>query len=172
MPPMPPVTRTGGIPGGKPPWDTCGQKKGQTGVKGWDAVAADLAGRFDLHRRLAAPGVSDPTLANVVQGSFEFAVLLSLSFVAVAALGRGDEAALRAALAGTPAQVAFVGSRRKFATLSARLAAAGVDPLRLAAVAAPAGLDIHAITPEEIALSILAQVVGWRRTGNRHPPAA
>jgi len=67
--------------------------------------------------------------------------------------------------------VAFVGSRRKFAILSARLAEAGVDPAALAAVAASAGLDIHAITPEEIALSILARVVGWRRRGNRDAPA-
>ena len=133
---------------------------------------ADLAGRFDLHRTLAAPGVNDPTLAEVVQGSFDLAAGVCETYVVVATQGRGDEAALRAALSGTPARVAFVGSRAKFATLSARLAEAGADPRRLAAVAAPAGLDIHAITPEEIALSILAQVVGWRRTGNRQPPAS
>ena len=128
---------------------------------------ADLAGRFDLHRTLAAPGVSDPLLADTVQGTFDIA---AATYVVVATQGRGDEAALRAALACGAAHVAFVGSRRKFATLSARLAEAGVDPVLLAAVAAPAGLDIHAITPEEIALSILAQVVGWRRTGNRKVP--
>lgn len=133
---------------------------------------ADLAGRFDLHRTLAAPGVNDPGLADAVQGSFDFAAGGSETYVVVATQGRGDEAALRAALAAMPARVAFVGSRAKFATLSARLAGAGVDPVRLAAVAAPAGLDIHAITPDEIALSILAQVIGWRRTGNRNAPAS
>jgi len=61
----------------------------------------------------------------------------------------------------------LAGSRRKFATLSARLAEAGVDPAALAAVVASAGLDIHAISPEQIALSILARVVRRRRRGNR-----
>ncbi len=130
----------------------------------------DLAGRFDLHRTLAAAGVNDPGLADVVQGSFDIAKGVSQTYVVVATQGRDDAAALRAALGCGAAQVAFVGSRAKFATLSARLAGDGVDPARLAAVAAPAGLDIHAITPEEIALSILAQVVGWRRSGNRDAP--
>ncbi len=125
----------------------------------------ELAGRFDLHRTLAAPGLDDAGLAEVVGGGFDGAA--GAAFVVVATQGRGDDAALRAALAIGAGHVAFVGSRRKFATLSARLAADGIDPALLAAVAAPAGLDIHAITPEEIALSILAQVVGWRRRGNR-----
>ena len=132
---------------------------------------ADLAARFDLFRTLAAPGLSDPALADAVLDSFD-PLPRTAGFVVVATQGRGDEAALRAALAAGAARLAFVGSRRKFATLSARLAGAGVDPALLAAVAAPAGLDIHAITPEEIALSILAQVVGWRRAGDRAAAAA
>ena len=128
----------------------------------------DLAARFDLQRILAAPGVNDPELADVVQGSFDIAGLTG-GYVVVATQGRGDEAALRAALASGAARVAFVGSKAKFAALSARLAADGVDA---GAVVAPAGLDINAITPEEIALSILAQVVGWRRRDTRPGPAA
>jgi xanthine dehydrogenase accessory factor len=128
----------------------------------------DLAARFDLHRTLAAPGVNDPSLADTVQASFDVTTGASQTYVVVATQGRDDAAALRAALASGAEHVAFVGSRRKFATLAARLGEAGVDPAALAAVAAPAGLDIHAITPEEIALSILAQVVGWRRKGNRN----
>ena len=58
-------------------------------------------------------------------------------------------------------------SKRKFATLSERLIKDGVPRARLDAVQAPAGLDIGAITPEEIALSILAQVVAARRTSIR-----
>ncbi|MGQ0565807.1 MAG: XdhC family protein [Gemmobacter sp.] len=132
----------------------------------------DLAARFDLHRTLAAPGLADPTLADNVQDSFDLPPGAGPPrYVVVATQGRGDEAALRASLAAGAAQVAFVGSRRKFATLSARLAGEGVDTGLLAAVAAPAGLDIHAITPEEIALSILAQVVGWRRADDRPAPA-
>ena len=132
----------------------------------------DLAGRFELHRTLAAPGLKEPGLADVVRGDFGFVAVTYQTYVVVATQGRSDEAALRAAVDCGAAHVAFVGSRAKFATLSARLAGGGVDPAALAAVAAPAGLDIHAITPEEIALSILAQVVGWRRAGNRNAAMA
>ena len=79
--------------------------------------------------------------------------------------GRGDEAALKAALAAEADYVAFVGSRRKAEALSAKLSEDGIDPERLAALKAPAGLDLGAITPEEIALSILAEIVAARRGG-------
>jgi xanthine dehydrogenase accessory factor len=86
-------------------------------------------------------------------------------FVVVATQGRGDARALAAALAAGADYVAFVGSRRKAAALRERLAGQGIDRAALDAVAAPAGLDIGAETPEEIALSILAQIVARRRKG-------
>ena len=79
--------------------------------------------------------------------------------------GRGDEAALQAALAADADYVAFVGSRRKAAALKAALAERGVAPERLAQLKAPAGLDLGAITPDEIAVSILAEIVASRRGG-------
>ncbi|WP_439140165.1 XdhC family protein, partial [Planktotalea sp.] len=54
-------------------------------------------------------------------------------------------------------------SGRKFANLAVKLTAKGVEQARIDAVKAPAGLDIGAITPEEIALSILADLVQVRR---------
>ena len=88
-------------------------------------------------------------------------------FVVVSTQGRGDEAALQAALAVDADYVAFVGSRKKAAALKAALAARGVDAEQLARLKAPAGLDLGAITPDEIALSILAEIVAVRR--RRHP---
>lgn len=84
-------------------------------------------------------------------------------FVVVATQGQGDLDALKSVLTGEPAYVAFVGSARKFAALGAKLQAAGIAPETIAAVHAPAGLDLGAVTPEEIALSILAQLVQVRR---------
>ena len=84
-------------------------------------------------------------------------------FVVVATQGRGDRDALRVALHSDAPYVAFVGSRRKAASLSVALAADGVPPGRLAALRAPAGLAIGAIAPEEIAVSILAEIVQVRR---------
>jgi xanthine dehydrogenase accessory factor len=84
-------------------------------------------------------------------------------YVLVSTQGRGDEAALLAALSVDAAYVAFVGSRRKAETLKAAMAARGVAPERLARLKAPAGLDLGAITPDEIAISILAEIVKVRR---------
>ena len=87
------------------------------------------------------------------------------SFVVVATQGRGDRRALEGAIATGSAYVAFVGSRRKAAKLRGDLIAAGGDPERVEAVRGPAGLDIGAATPGEIALAVLADVVRERRQG-------
>ncbi len=84
-------------------------------------------------------------------------------FVVVATQGRGDEAALRAALSVEADYLAFVGSGKKAEKLRAKLVGEGVDPAALAKLKSPAGLDLGAITPEEIALSILAEIVERRR---------
>jgi xanthine dehydrogenase accessory factor len=89
-------------------------------------------------------------------------------YIVVATQGRGDEAALRAALAVDTRYAAFVGSHAKIASLRQKLAAE-VPADRLEALRAPAGLNIGAITPEEIALSILAEMVLHRRHGQRQP---
>ncbi len=87
----------------------------------------------------------------------------SSSFIVVATQGKRDREALEAALATGAPYVAFVGSRKKAAELKAQLAARGVAAERLAALHSPAGLDIGGITPEEIALSVLAEIVQERR---------
>jgi xanthine dehydrogenase accessory factor len=132
---------------------------------------ASLAGRFNLHRTLAAPGLTAGESggeADVVQDGFALdAMPRGQRFIVVATQGKADEAGLRDALASGADYIAFVGSRRKFATLSDRLLADGIAAEALAGVKAPAGLQIHAITPEEIALSILAEIVLVRRSGGR-----
>ena len=81
----------------------------------------------------------------------------------VATQGAGDVAALTSALAASHAYVAFVGSRRKFAAYAGKLTDAGIGEAALAGVRSPAGLHINAVTPEEIALSIMAEIVQTRR---------
>ncbi|MEM9638160.1 MAG: XdhC family protein [Pseudomonadota bacterium] len=87
----------------------------------------------------------------------------SSRFIVVATQGQGDLDALKSALEGDCRYIAFVGSRRKYASLAERLAAMGIEQSRIDDVQAPAGLDLGAVTPEEIALSILAQLVQERR---------
>ena len=88
-------------------------------------------------------------------------------FVVVSTQGKGDEAALRSALATEAGYHAFVGSHRKMAALRDKLIAEGVDAAAIDRVKAPAGLDLGAITPEEIAMSILAEITMERRRGQR-----
>lgn len=129
-----------------------------------------ISAGFDFATALAAPGLAreDAPPVDTLSDGFVFNTDRSgPRFVVVATQGKGDEAALRSAVAAGADYIAFVGSRRKFGTLSERLIADGVDPAALAAVHAPAGLDIKAITPDEIALSILAQIVAHRRSGQR-----
>jgi xanthine dehydrogenase accessory factor len=116
-----------------------------------------VAATAEDHARFAEP---DARITG-----FEITPAMAASFAVVATQGRGDEAALRAALAAVDGYVAFVGSHRKAAALRAELAAHGVAAERLARVRAPAGLDIGAVTPEEIALSIVAEIVQTRRRG-------
>ncbi len=87
------------------------------------------------------------------------------SFVVVATQGKGDREALEGALASGAGYVAFVSSRRKAAKLKQDLIDRGADPDRVGVIRAPAGLDIGAATAEEIALSILADIVRERRLG-------
>ena len=75
-----------------------------------------------------------------------------------------DCAALPALLSTDAGYVGVMGSERRWATTRARLEADGVDPAALDRVHAPIGVEVGAETPEEIALSIMAEVVAHRRT--------
>lgn len=133
-----------------------------------------LGAGFDFDLALAAPGSELTDLPDSVRLSDGYAFDTGADaarYLVVATQGKGDEAALRAALSAGGAYVAFVGSRRKFASLRAKLSEAGVSQDDLDRVKAPAGLDIKAITPEEIALSILAEIVSARRAPQREAGA-
>jgi xanthine dehydrogenase accessory factor len=82
--------------------------------------------------------------------------------VVIAAHGRDELRALRRALEADVPYVGLVASRVRGEAVRAELRAEGVDADRLET---PAGLDIGARTPEEIALSILARIVAVRRSG-------
>lgn len=90
-----------------------------------------------------------------------------LRAVVVATQGQGDFDALKNALDTAPDYCAFVGSRKKFQALAERLQGAGVERDRIDAVKAPAGLNINAVSAEEIALSIMAELVLHRRAPKR-----
>ena len=133
------------------------------------AVAvADLGRRMGFSVTVCAPAAEQGAFAEADERIEGYALPVESErgrYVVVSTQGRGDEAALEAALAADADYVAFVGSRRKAAALRKALAGRGVDAERLAAFKAPAGLDLGAITPEEIAVSVLAEIVAFRRRG-------
>ena len=95
--------------------------------------------------------------------------------VAVAVVTRGhneDEECLRAVLEARPDYVGMIGSRRRTNIVLGRLRESGFTDEVLREVRAPVGLDIGAVLPEEVALSILAEIVAERRGGNCAPLSA
>ena len=78
---------------------------------------------------------------------------------------RSDREALQAALSSDAGYVGMIGSPSKTRAAFKALLRAGVAPETLARVNAPIGLDLHAETPDEIALSVAAELLRWRRGG-------
>ena len=89
------------------------------------------------------------------------------SFIVVASQGKRDRDALRFSISTGSPYVAFVASRRKAAKLKRDLIDDGADAAPVHRIRAPAGAHIGAVTPEEIALSILVDIVRERRLGAR-----
>jgi xanthine dehydrogenase accessory factor len=91
--------------------------------------------------------------------------------VVVASMGRGDEDALEAALAGDAGYIGLVASAKRGSAVLAELRARGLDEEALAHVRCPAGLDLGPSSQEEIAVAILAELVAWRHRGPRSATA-
>jgi xanthine dehydrogenase accessory factor len=86
------------------------------------------------------------------------------AFIALTHDPKIDDPALLAALAANCFYIGALGSRKTHAKRLERLTAAGAAPEALARIRAPIGLPIGAISPEEIAVAIMAEVTqGWRQ---------
>lgn len=95
--------------------------------------------------------------------------------VAVTVVTRGhneDEQCLQAVMSARPDYVGLIGSKRRTNIVLERLRAAGADERDLREVRAPVGLDLGAVSPQEVALSILAEIVAERRGGTGLPLSA
>ena len=88
--------------------------------------------------------------------------------IVIATHGEYDEDVLEHVLRAPAAYIGMVASHRRADVCRANLRAAGMTEGQLARLQAPAGLDLGAVTPEEIAASILAELVHVRRSGVVH----
>ncbi|MEX2156463.1 MAG: XdhC family protein [Gemmatimonadales bacterium] len=87
--------------------------------------------------------------------------------VVIATRGHRNDALILERVATSPAgYVGLLGSRRKKVVVTKGLTAAGVPAKTLQRVRVPVGLAIGAVTPEEIAVSVVAELIAWRRTGD------
>ena len=124
---------------------------------GIETIVIDPRGRFLTEERF--PGVTlddrwpDEAIAAWRPGPATAVVTLSHDT-------KIDDPALIAALATDASYVGALGSRRSHAARRERLAEAGVEPSAIDRIDAPVGIDIGAIGPSEIALSIAAAMVG------------
>ena len=76
-----------------------------------------------------------------------------------------DQEVLEWALGTDAGYIGMIGSRRKIQTVYTNLKEKGIPEEKLKRVHAPIGLDIGALTPEEIAVSIMAEIIKVRRRG-------
>jgi xanthine dehydrogenase accessory factor len=135
------------------------------------AVAlARLAAAMGYGITVCAPAPEQESFPGVDERIEGYALPVSVAgerFIVASTQGKGDELAVRAMLAADVKYKAFVASRRKMAAIRAKLLAEGITAAALDTIKSPAGLDIHAISPEEIALSILAEITLVRRKNAR-----
>lgn len=109
------------------------------------------------------PG-AEQILCLPIREAFEELPLGQQDYVVIATPGHhGDFDAVRGALATRAGFIGLLGSRRKRDTLLTTLETEGFDPEQRDRVVTPVGLDIGAQTPEEIAVSIVGQLIALRR---------
>ena len=107
----------------------------------------------------AKPGSFEKVDELITQLSLQQVKTNNNSFIVVATQGEQDETAIEQALSKPSAYVGFVSSRKKKATIMSFLEASGLDKQKLDGIHSPAGININAKTPEQVAISILAEII-------------
>ncbi len=150
-------------------------------VVGRSAIAqalCSLASKLGFDVVMAAPGGQREEFADARDWLEDIDEVADLAprpaAVVVATQGSGDARGLGAAIESGAAYVGFIASPKKSARLKESLRKRGYDEAAVDAIDAPAGMDIGARTPEEVALSVLAEVLRRRKlareaaTGKEH----
>jgi len=115
------------------------------------------AGRFPGADRIICDNF-EPALEGLDIGPGTYAIIVTRGH-------QHDRDCLRKVIAHPAAYIGMIGSRRKIKAVMNQLAQEGIPHEKLAAVFSPIGLDIGAETPEEIAVSIMAEVINTYRGG-------
>lgn len=138
-------------------------------VAGFETVIADDRPAFANKERFpdaieTHAGPWEETFPNLTSNDFSYLVIATRGH-------KGDLTCLRWALT-TPARfIGMIGSRRKLIEFARVLEAEGVAPEQFERIHSPVGLDIGAITPQEIAVSVVAEMIAVRRNVTPSIPA-
>jgi xanthine dehydrogenase accessory factor len=109
-------------------------------------------------------GPWDEILPRLKVNEFSYLVLVTRGH-------KGDLTCLRWALTTSARYIGMIGSRRKFIEIAKVLESEGVPPEKLERVHSPVGLDIGALTPEEIGVAIVAEMIAVRRSATPSTPS-
>jgi xanthine dehydrogenase accessory factor len=130
-------------------------------VTGWRPYVIDPRARFATPERF--PDATEVVVAWPEKAIAHLGGLDRATYLAVLTHDpKIDDEVLTQALAGEPAYIGAMGSKRAQAERRERLLARGVDETDLARISAPVGLDLGATSAEEVALSIMAELVAVR----------
>ncbi len=131
------------------------------GLAGFDVIVSDDRAAFANPERFSEAA---ETHAGPWAETFGKLKVNELSYLVVATRGhKGDLDCLRWAVTTPARYIGMIGSKRKLIEISKVLESEGVPAEKLARVYSPIGLDIGALTPEEIAVSIVAELIAVRR---------
>jgi xanthine dehydrogenase accessory factor len=137
-------------------------------MAGFDVTVADDRETYANRERF-------PDAHEVIAEDFE-RVMAKLapnesSYIVIVTRGHRDDMRLLRWAVQTPARyIGMIGSKRKTVTIFRELTAEGIAPGLFERVHAPVGLDIGAVTPEEIAVAITAELIAERRRVERDLP--
>jgi xanthine dehydrogenase accessory factor len=135
---------------------------------GFDCIVTDDRDNYANSERF-------PNALEVIARDFDeaFKVIApsESSYIVIATRGHRDDMRVLRWAVQTPARyIGMIGSRRKAITVFRELTREGLNPELFERVHSPVGLDIGAITPEEIAVSIVGELIAIRRDAERALP--
>jgi xanthine dehydrogenase accessory factor len=127
---------------------------------GWSTVVADARAKFATRERM--PSAEELIVAWPEEAFAQVGVDHATAVVILSHDDKFDLPALELALSSEAFYVGVIGGRRNQERKRERLREAGVDEAAIARIAGPAGLDLGAESPPEVALSILAEALAAR----------
>jgi xanthine dehydrogenase accessory factor len=141
-----------------------------THLAAWSGFRVTVADdRPGLATTAQCPGAAR-YISGDVMSQLDAEVLTANTYVALVTRGYPLDVQLLPKLLAAPVKyIGVMGSKRRWLTAARELQASGVSPDALARVHAPLGLELEAETPEEIAVSIMAQLIAVRRGGDGRP---